>query len=983
MKRLALHLLLTALLSILIPAWSLSAHAQSQAVNGQVEGTVLDEKNASVPNAIVTATNIETGATRTVTTDQSGVYRIPLLPLGIYRITADASGFKRFVREGITLTTGQSATVDLRLEPGEVKETVTISGDAPVADPGKTDLGRVMNTREVHNLPLPTRNPLNFVILQANVTGRPNRGFNYPQININGFARRVYHQLDGNSNTRGDVAAARLLHISDTYVQEVQLVTNGFAAEFGNTTGMIANMITPSGTNDLRGSALYLFRRPSFYARPFSFSAEKFPDNVTNNFAGTVGGPIIRDRWHFYFGYEYVKRDDNSRPTRQVTISEANKLALIAAGLPASIFVPAIPGQEYGSHFIARTDAQLNAANRLTVRFNASDPVSTNAIGGSFNTLERSSDVIASDQSLGVQVVSFSPRILNELRFQFSRGSGTTTGNDFSGTGPSITISNIANFGSPTGIGGANSTKVMQVQNNVTLTGQSHVIKMGGGIWTTSNSDHNAAFAQYTFPSIVSYLAARSGANPLDRYGYTRYEERFGKLETRDTSTFLSFFVQDDWKVLRRLKMNFGLRYDLYLVPDADPSAAFSASREFKIDSNNFAPRFGLVVALRDGSRPLVLRAGGGIYYEPPWLRMYRRALQENGNPSSFTRVFCGDSGGANCPRDPLAPAFPTTFSGSLPAGATLPPQDILTVSPDFENMYAIHSNIQLEQALTDDLSLAVGYVHSAGRHIPVHRSINTVNPIRFLADGRPVFGPGRLDPRFNIIQIAESAAVSKYDALTAQLAKRFSRGIQFAANYTLSRAVDDAPEQNVTYMDGTIALRALSDPTNRSLDKGYSYGDQRHTFVMSLVAEPKFSIRNNAFRYLLNHNQFGIIATANSGERFSVRTAGNLDLNNDGLFVPDRPVGIKRNAGKTPPQFNLDLRYSRFFNFGERYKLEAILEVQNLFNVKSIIAYNNVTVNTDPVTGEMIGPMPDFKARNQSIALESREAQLGLKFHF
>ena len=956
-----------------------NVHAQSQALNGQIEGSITDQTGALVVEATVLATNVETGHQRNVFTE-TGFYRIPLLPLGTYRITAEAPHFRKLIRDGITLVTGQSATVDLQLEPGELLETVTISADAPVADPGKTDLGRVMNNREVHNVPLPTRNPLNFVILQANVTGRPNRGFNYPQININGFARRVYYQLDGNSNTRGDVAAARLLSISDTYLEEVQLVTNGFAAEFGNTTGMIANMITPSGTNDLHGSALYLFRRPSFYARPFFFSAEKLPDNVTNNFAGTVGGPIIRDRWHIYFGYEYVKRDDSTRPNRQVTISEANKLALIAAGLPASIFVPAIPGQEYGSHFIVRTDAQLNASNRLTVRFNAADPVTTNAIQGGFNTLERTSDFIANDHSLGVQLATFSARILNELRFQFSQSRSTATGNDFSGTGPSITISNIANFGSPIGIGAADKTKATQVQDNVTLTGHSHVIKMGGGIWTTKNFNRNAAFAQYTFPSIVSYVAARSGAN---RYGYTRYDERFGDLETRDASTFLSFFTQDDWKVSRRLKMNFGLRYDLYLVPDADPSAPFSASRKFEIDSNNFAPRFGLVVALSEGTRPLVLRAGGGIYYEPPWLRMYRRALQENGDPSSFTRVFCGDNGGANCPRDLLAPAFPTTFSGSLPAGATLPPQDILTVSPDFENMYAIHSHIQLERALTDDLALAVGYVHSGGRHIPVHRSINTANPIRFLADGRPVFGPERLDPRFNIIQIAESVAVSQYDALTAQLAKRLSRGIQFAANYTLSRAVDDAPEQNVTYMDGTIALRALSDPTNRSLDKGYSYGDQLHTFVMSLVAEPKFDIRNNAFRHLLNHNQFGIIATANSGERFSVRTAGNLDLNNDGLFVPDRPVGIKRNSGKTPPQFNLDLRYSRFFNFGERYKLEAILEVQNLFNVKSIIAYNNVTVNTDPVTGEMIGPMPDFKARNQSIALESREAQLGLKFHF
>jgi hypothetical protein len=960
-----------------------AAFSQSQALDGQLEGTVVDERNAAVARARITATNIDKGVVRTSVTDENGVYRIPLLALGTYRITAEAPNFRRLIRDGITLVTGKSATVNLQLEAGVVEETVTISGDAPVADMGKTDLGRVMNSREAHNIPLPTRNPYNFVILQAAVTGRPSRGFNFPQINVNGFARRVNYLLDGNTNTRGDRAGARLLVVSETYVNEVQLLTPGFAAEFGDTTGMIVNMVTPSGTNDVHGSAMYLFRRPWFYARPFFFSAEELPENVTNNFTGTIGGPIIKDRWHFYLGYEYVKRDDSTRPNSQVTISEANKTALIAAGLPASIFVPAIPSQEYGSHFIVRTDAQLNGDNRLTARFNHADIGTRNNIPGRFNTMERSFDIGVVNHSLGLQLASFTDRILNELRFQFARSNSANARNGHSGVGPSITITNIASFGSPTDADVAGLTKVIQIQDNFTWAFRSHAVKFGGGFSLKDNVDRSAVFSLYTFPSIPAYETARNGSTPADRFRYSRYDEWFGDPAIKYRSTFLNFFVQDDWKVTQRLKLNYGLRYDLYLVPEADPAAPFPASRKFNIDRNNLAPRLGFVFALRDGRRPLVFRAGAGIYYEPPWIEMYTRALREDGDPAFFTRRFCGDLGGPNCPVDPLRPAFPGTFSGSYPPGAPLPPQDIVTIAPDLDNMYAFHSNIQLEQALTEDLSFAVGYLHSAGRHIPVYRSINAIDPDRFLADGRPVFGPARLDSRFNIIQMAESAGVSQYDAFTLQLSQRFSRGIQFAANYTLSRAVDDAPEQNVTYSDGSRLLHALSDPTNRSLDKGYSFGDQRHTFVMSLVARPTFEIRNKALRLLLNHNQIGVITTANSGERFNIRTAGELDLNGDGLFFPDRPVGIKRNAGKTPAQFNTDLRYSRFFSFTDRYKLEVMMEVQNIFNMNCIIAYNNVTVATNPATGELLGPLPDFRARNESTSQESRQFQLGVKFIF
>src|SRR5205823_5422896 len=141
----------------------------------------------------------------------------------------------------------------------------------------------------------------------------------------------------------------------------------------------------------------------------------------------------------------------------------------------------------------------------------------------------------------------------------------------------------------------------------------------------------------------------------------------------------------------------------------------------------------------------------------------------------------------------------------------------------------------------------------------------------------------------------------------------------------------DDAPEQNMTNGSNLQGL-VLSDPANRRLDKGYSFADQRHTFVMSLVARPQLGLNNKTLRYVLNHNQIGIITTANSGETFNI--IADSDLNGDGVSTSDRPVGIKRNSGTTPPQFNTDLRYSRFFGFTERYKLEAFAEFQNLFNI-------------------------------------------------
>lgn len=970
MKKTALHFFICIIAVSL--SLSFSANAQSQAVNAQIEGTVSDQTGAFVTNAVITVTNLETGATRTFQTDESGVYRFPLLPLGTYRLAAEAANFKKFVRDGITLATGQAATVDLNLEAGEITEVVSVALDTSIADAGKTDLSRVMNTREVKNLPLIPRNPYNFGLLQANVNGRPSRGFPFPSINANGYARRVNYLLDGNTNTQGDRGSIRFMFISETYVSEVQLLINGFAAEFGNTPGLIMNVITPSGTNNLHGAVSMRFRRPSFYSRPFFYPAADLPDNKTDNFTAAIGAPIIKDRWHFYFGYEWVKRDDKAAAARLLTIKAADQSRLIAAGLPASIFPAAIPALEKGAFYIFRTDFQLNKSNRLTARFNHADLQSKNLITGGINTLERSTDAFTIDYGLAVQLASFTPQFLNEFRFQYGRRTASSNAlgkrNESSGTGASVTITGVAHFGSPLGTDTIFPTwTITQFQDNLTRNAGKHIVKFGGGLNIYNQAERAALYSFYTFPTIDAYIAARHGTNPRS---YTSYEETFGTPEISYTANFWNFFVQDDWKLTHRLKLNFGLRYDLYQIPKADAGSPFSASQKFNVDKANFAPRFGAVYALREGNRPTLLRFGAGIYTDAPLLAIYRRALQNNGNPKFFTFSFEPNS--AN------APAFPNTFSGTLPVGSVLPPQNLDTISPDFVNMYALHFNFQIEQAITENLSLAAGFVHSGGRHIPVYRNINRVNPLRFLADSRPVFNATRLDARFNVIQMVESVGVSRYDAFVLQLTKRLSRGLQLSANYTLSKATDDAPEQNLT--TGNIQGLVLSDPTNRALDKGYSFADQRHTFVMTMVFRPQFNFQSKTLRYIFNNNQFGIIANANSGERFNIIC--DCDLNRDGIQTSDRPVGIKRNSGKTPNLFNADLRYSRFINFTERFKLEVFGEFQNFFNINSIVGFNNVRAMTDN-NGELSGGLPNFKARNQSTSQESRQFQIGLKFLF
>jgi hypothetical protein len=957
--------LLIALLSICLPATA--SAGQAQAANGNIEGVVKDTTGAALPGVTVTVTNTETGTARTSVTNDEGVYRAVLLPLGRYKVVAELQGFKTFEQQGVSLSAGQTALINIELGVGNVSETVTVTSESPVAQPGKIDLGRTIGEGEIRNLPLVSRNPYNFAFLQANVTGFENNEFGVPRINANGTQMRTNYQLDGNTNTEKDRAGLRLLPVSEVLVREVKVITNGFAPEFGQTTGMVYNAITPSGTNNLDGSVSFRFRRNDMSSRPFFLApTARKPDTEVNDVTGTLGGPIVRDKWHYYAAYEYVDRSlITGNQVITVSPSAADTLGI---DLPASGVIPA---HQQVNFLFGKTDYQINNANRLAARYFLFKNFSLSNIAAGLTTPDRATDFTDRMDSASVQLIStIGIDKLNELRVQYARRHQFRTLADSAVSGPAITVTGVANFGGPR-IGDTNSVGfdfnqgIWQVVNNLTWIRGKHGLKAGVDAQFIADDRVRGERFFYTFPNNSAYLNAQSGASPL---GYTSFQQDFGDLTAGYDSGFYGFFVQDDWQISSRMKLLYGLRYDLFDVPSARPFASNPYSQDFKVDKNNLAPRVGFSWSL-DSNATTVLRASVGLMNEPPLLDFYDNAILSNGDPRAYTVTVSGTTAGA--------PPFPASLA-SPPPGFTLPRQSIFAMDPDFATQYAWLTNIQIERAIGRDVSLALGYVNSIGRNLPVLMDVNIIPTGQTLADGRPVYSTSantatRVDPTFDHINMFQSIADSTYNAFTATLTKRLTAGWQAQATYTFAHGEDNAPLTG-TYVVGSGDDR-VSDPSNLDRDTGVTPFHQTHTFAFSSVLTPVFT-GDGWGTALLNNNQLGVILQTNSGLPFNIRS--NLDLNLD-TVLNDRPLSIARNTGRLGTVFYLDLRYSRFIPLSDSQRIELFFEAKNLFNTENIASVNRV-VTTD-AGGNLAAPLPDpFPPTG---GYDQRQMQLGLKFVF
>jgi hypothetical protein len=932
-------------------------YGQAQAINGSIRGRVIDQANSPIGQAGVKIENTQTGLSRSTETAEDGYYVFPNLPLGSYTVTVQKTGFDTQRHPDVVLDAGMEATIDAQLHVGAVTTSVEVTGGAPIIEPSRVSTGRTISFEETDSLPLTSRNPYNFILFQPGVSGHPNPELGIPRLlNTNGLPDRVNYQLDGAVDTETDRYGLRLFAIAKSYVSEVQTVSNSFAPEFGKIAGNIFNVITGSGTNTFHGDVTYIGRPLDLVARPIlATPATLLP--VANDFAAHAGGAVIKNKLFYFASYEHVKR---SVP-QPITIIPSNA-ALI--GIPSDLLTNP-PAIERAQWIDVRLDWVINDKHTFFVRYNYfrnQYPFNSNV--GGLNALSVAADFQDRAHVAGAQLLStFSPTMLNELRFGWPYRNEQHIPNPLTGKGPEISISGIANFVGSNSVFDRFQEKVPNLNDNFTVVKGRHTFKAGFGF--QQNLDVQAAdvYTQYTFATIAAYQAAESGANP---YSYTTFNASVGQPGAWYHSFFWDFFAQDSWQVTPKLLVIGGVRYDKFSGPSGDPNYQLPFSQHFHSPSGDFAPRLGIAWSIDSKT---VLRVNSGIFYEAPPTNLWYNALYNDGGSSSYIAAISATT--------PGAPAFPnTTVNGSLPRSAST----LYTITPNFKDGYAINSSIQITRQLFRNDAITVGYASSGGRNLEFLRNMNLINPIRFLADGRPVYGPAgtgtRANPVYNNIALQDIGVNSSYNAMIVNYQRRFAQGLLINASYTWSHSIDDAPEAN-SYDQGSVFI---SDPTNLKRDHGNAAINRPNAFSLSTVWSPTAKLDNRVANYLANNNQVTVLANLSSGDEQNM-TANNV-LNGDslagsGATAATRPIFIGRNTLRTPAVYQFDLRYTRtFLKLWDRFQPKFFIEANNIFNHPNITTINN-TAAVNATTGAII---TNPTLAPVSTLLEGRIVQLGVR---
>jgi carboxypeptidase family protein/TonB-dependent receptor-like protein len=918
-------------------ALALPAPALAQQTTGRIAGRVVDDQEAGIAGATVIAIHADTGFVREVTSGENGLYWLSALPVGTYDVTAERTGLALFARGGIVVNIGRTTDLDIILRVAALTETITVTATAPLVPMTSSAVGQIVDRARIESLPL---NGRQFANLAATVPG-VSLGFHSeltkstqysPQIS-GGNGRNVSYIVDGGDNNDDTVGGLLQLFPLEA-IQEFNVLTQRFDAEYGRG-GAVLNVVTKSGTNQLGGSWFTLLRDKAMNAQPLSEKINSIgkQDYRRYQFGGSVGGPIVENRAHFFAAYERTQQD-----TRQVV----DTLGLF----PAEDGIYDIAYRE--NLFTAKATATMAAAHFLSLRY-ARDTNSQPAGAGLRAAPSSWATTLNTYNSVNVNhnwVTGGST--LNELVVQYSGFVNEIPATD---TGPHLMFPNRVTAGtSPLAPQGTEQTK-WQLRDDFSWTktglgGLGHLLKAGvnwihephlfvsvgqgtSGIFTMGASDLNAP--------VVSILVIGGNTElniPIDTY---------------------SLFLQDDWRVSSRLTLNLGARWDyvdgIPFNQDRNPNflalqAAGRAGRftgtvledfgqDLRGDKDNIQPRLGFVYDLRGTGRE-VIRGGWGIYTDFGYT---------NSNVLTAAVDAAGGSGPvfvANAPggiRRPDGTFFRWSDPLSTIASQNLVNPDVPAlagevVSPRLEQPYTYQTNLGWSRELDPATALTLDYVRVDGRDLNLRLRPNAI------VGGRRYLADVPIQPNSIGFRTALSKGSSQYNALIAGIRRRLSGGFDVNASYTLSKATSD-----VGSAYDEIVQNLVQDVTApfAPVQKGPSTRtDARHRVTLSAIVEAPWGLRISPIFF------YRSALPVHSFEGRDLNADGNVNdvtaaayrftgLNESGAATfeeagPCETVNCSRRASFS----QLNLRVSRSFPLWRTARVEAIVEAFNLFNARN-----------------------------------------------
>ena len=899
--------------------------AQQAPSSASVSGTVHDANGAPAAGVEAKITNLDRNQAQTAVTDREGRFRFPVLAVGDYQLEVAAAGSAPWQRR-LRLTVGTALEVPVTLSPA-FEEAISVMADALVVETVRTQVASAVLPEEVHDLPLNGRNFLDLALLVPGVS-RTNTGANQrfaetsavPGTGISVSSQRNLANafiVDGLS-ANDDAAELAGTFFSQEVIREFSVVRSGGVAEFGRGSAGIINIVTHSGTNSLRGDGYGFFRNQRLDSAN-ALSGTRLPFDQ-QQYGASLGGPLVRDRTFFFANAEQLRQ----RGEGIITITPANVAAINNRLNQAGYGEERIATGGFGTtldttNLFVRADHAVTPADQMTVRFSSYDVTSDNSrsVGG-LNAVSRATGLENQDRTLALNNLwVVSADAISETRAQVTRSRLDAAPND--STGPAVTISGIASFGTATSSPTARDIDLAELVQTATWLRGDHSLKAGVDLLQdrVEIGFPGALQGAYTFSSLANFLAGT----------YSSYQQAFGQEGTRQTNDNLGVFLQDEWHPGQRLTVNAGLRYDLQKLPSL-----------VHTDRNNVSPRLGLAWDVR-GDGHSVLRAAAGLYYTPIPLRAVANALQRDGVRYRVAQVG---------PNTPGAPAFPNVFA-QFPAGILT---NVTTIDPDIESSSTEQAALQYERQLGSVMAASIGYEHLRGRHIIMSRNVNvptTTNPA--------VPNLGRPDPRFANNSQYQSIGDSWYDGMTLALTQRPASWGSVRLAYTLSKGLDTS---------GNFFFSQPQNANDVGAERGRSDNDQRHRLTLSGTLKAPRSAGGTLARRLAEGWLFSYVYTYTSALPFNVQLPN--DRNGDTNFN-DRPAGVGRNAGEGFDYKSLDLRLSRTFTLGGGLSIETILDAFNVLNRANYQVPNNIFGS--PTFGRA------------TAVNEPRQLQLGLRLLF